>query len=88
MLFRSVVPIDQTGAMIANLLSQGVTQQEAFTAALRSLQSQGVQSTPQVQADVAALVKSGGKDNTMLYVAGAAGAALLLFVLMRKRSRF
>lgn len=72
-----VAPIDQTGALIASLLQQGASQQDTFAAAMRSLTSQGVQATPQVQADVASLVKSGGeRDNTLLYVG--IGAAVLL----------
>jgi hypothetical protein len=83
------VPVDQTGNLIASLLQQGATAQETFTAALRSLQSQGVQATPQVQADVASLVKSGGKDNTNLIVAGVAGAGLIAvaLIVMKKKGR-
>lgn len=50
-----IVPIDQTAALVAQLRAQGDTQQQAFTAAMASLQAQGVNTaSPAVQAQVAA----------------------------------
>jgi hypothetical protein len=47
-----VVPVDQTAQLIAQLKAQGDSNQAAYNAAMASLQTQGVQATPQVQAQV------------------------------------
>lgn len=47
-------------ALIKSMMDQGASQQQAFTAALQSLQNQGVQPTPQVQQAVANQVQSAG----------------------------
>lgn len=50
----STVPVDQTAALIAQLQAQGATQQQAYNAAMQNLASQGIQSTPALQNQVAA----------------------------------
>lgn len=51
----AIVPIDQTAALIAQMQTQGASQQQAFAAAIASLQAQGVNtSQPAVQQQVAA----------------------------------
>jgi hypothetical protein len=68
-----VVPPDQTQALISALLAQGQSQQQAYSAAMASLQANGVNtSTPAVQSQVqgalAAASTSGVSGSGMLWV--------------------
>ncbi|MGH7749674.1 MAG: hypothetical protein ACREQ5_33645, partial [Candidatus Dormibacteria bacterium] len=70
-------PIDQTPQLIAQLLAQGASQQQAIQAALQNLQSQGVNtSDPSVQNQVAADVSGqpvGGATPQRMATAGISG---------------
>jgi hypothetical protein len=50
----AIVPVDQTAALMQQMLAQGASQQQAMQAAMASLQAQGVNTaTPQVQQQLA-----------------------------------
>lgn len=71
---------DQTSKLIDQLLAQGATQSQAFSQAIASLQSQGVQATPQVQAAVQSEVTQSAAPTNMTpwLIAAGIGAAFLL----------
>lgn len=84
----ATVPPDQTASLIQQLMAQGASQQQAFTAALQSLAAQGVAPTPQVQQQVANDVTAasvGGSANTIMAVVGI--AALGVFALLGRKKR-
>lgn len=90
-----VVPADQTNALIQSMLAQGQTQQQAFQAAMESLQANGVNtSAPQVQQQVAGAVAAAAPASTsslmsgstgMILIALGLGGAILLGLKERKR---
>ncbi len=75
-----VVAPNDTNALIAQLMAQGATQQQALAAALASLQHQGVDtSQPQVQQQLQAAVNPGMSNTTLIIIGAVAiGAALFL----------
>lgn len=77
-----------TQAYINQLLAQGASQQQAFSAALQQLQQQGVQPTPQVQQQVAAAlpaapVTSGLSGQWPMIIAGGLALLSILFATAR-----
>lgn len=82
------VPVDQTAALIAQLMSQGASQQQAFAAAMQSLAAQGVQATPQLQQQVANDVANATPQQaSTLWLAGGAAAIILVGVLVSQRKK-
>lgn len=75
--------------LINTLLQQGVSNQDAFMSAMRSLQSQGVAPTPAVQTQVAEQVKSASSalPPWALPVGIAAGVGVIVFIFARRRGR-
>lgn len=84
----SVVPTDQTQALISSMLAQGQSQQAAYTAALQSLAANGVNTAqPAVQSQVAGAVQAmsagggtltgGGTTTWVLLGLGAVGVMML-----------
>ena len=83
------VPPDQTSGLIQQLIAQGASAQQAFTAAMQSLAAQGVQPTPQVQQQVANDVAAAGSPQqaSTLYLAAGAAALILFGILMSRRRK-
>lgn len=76
----ATVPATDTSALIQQLMAQGASQQQAFTAALQSLAAQGVQATPQVQQQVAADVSAASQPSQAGVYALAVGAVALILI--------
>jgi len=73
-----VVAPNDTNALIAQLMAQGASQQQALAAALASLQAHGIDtSQPQVQQQLQAAVNPGMSNTTMLLIGGVAVGAIL-----------
>jgi len=68
--------VDVSG-LVAALMAQGATQQQAFAAALQSLAARGVTATPAIQQQVADQVSSAGAGGALPAWAVPAGLALL-----------
>jgi hypothetical protein len=87
----ATVPVDKTGDLIQALIAQGASQQQAFTAALQSLASQGVQPTQAVQqqvaADVAQATTAGTGNSKSLWIAGGLAVLAVTFALARPTKR-
>lgn len=79
---------DQTAALIQQLMAQGASQQQALTAAIASLQAQGVNTaTPQVQQQLASDVASASQPQQASVGLLALGAAAVIGfgILMSRR---
>lgn len=78
---------DQTAALIQQMMSQGASQQAAFTAAIQSLQASGTPITPQVQQAVAATTAGAGGalPSWMSWVGIGAGVLILGFMLAKPK---
>lgn len=76
-----------TQALINQLMSQGATQQQAFTAAMQALQQQGIQPTAAVQQQVANAmpqpITSGLSGNWTVYALGALALLSVMFATAR-----
>lgn len=82
----STVPPDKTGELIQALLSQGASQQQAFTQAMNSLAAQGVPPTPQVQAAVTEQVQKAASGPSPAMIVGIlAATGLTAWAVMKGR---
>lgn len=70
-------------AMVSQLLAQGASQQQAYSAALQNLQAAGVPATPAVQQQVASAVQAGGVTGLPKWALYGAAAVALVFALAR-----
>lgn len=79
-------PTSETQALIDSLLSQGASNQQAFTSAMNLLQQRGVDtSTPQVQQAVADQVSAVTKPDYLPWAIGGAVGLGFLFLAMNRR---
>lgn len=81
------VAVDQTSALIAQLLAQGATRDQAFQAAMQSLAAQGVPPTPQLQQQVASDVTSQSTTFSPWLLAGGAAVVLVIGIAMARRRK-
>lgn len=86
----AIVPVNQTDALIQQMMAQGASQQAAMTAAMASLQAQGINtSSPQVQQQLQSAVQASTAGGTTLPVWLGIGAAVVAmgFALARPQKR-